>query len=194
MRDAVADKRVRKTQQALTAALLELMVERGYESLRVQDILDRAMVGRATFYLHYQNKEDLLRRSLDLLRQHLSLEWKKAAAATDPSAQLGFSLAFFRHVDSHRQLYRVIVGRESGAIVDRHMRRLLLDLVTRQTAGSPRPPNPVPSEMAAHYIVGALMSTVVWWMGPNANLSPEEIDRAFRQMTLPALQFTGNIR
>lgn len=188
MRKMEIDKRVRKTQLALREALLELMVERGYESLRVQDILDRASVGRATFYLHYKNKEDLLRKSLEELRTHMKQEWKLVAATGAKSSALGFSLAFFGHVDSHRRLYRAIVGRESGTIVERQMRRLLLDLVREEMARSSRGRDRIRSEMTAHYVVGALMSTVFWWLDSNARLSAEEIDRTFRQMTLPALQ------
>ena len=190
MRKAETDKRVRKTQAALRNALLELMVQRGYEALSVQNILDRAAVGRATFYLHYRNKEDLLRRSLDELRRHLIEEWKLASGGQTKSRALGFSLAFFRHVDSHRQLYRAVVGRESGVIVDRQMRRLLLDLVAEGIAYSDHRRSRVRSEMTAHYVVGALMSIVTWWLDYNVKLSPEDIDQAFRQMTLPALQAT----
>src|ERR1035441_2081874 len=130
MKNEKTDKRVARTQQALRGALLELMVEYGYEKLSVQQVLDRAGVGRATFYLHYRSKEDLLRTSLDGLREHLTLDWHSAAKGKAQSrSPLGFSLAFFQHIDSHRKLYRAIVGRESGAIVDKKMRSLLADLV-----------------------------------------------------------------
>lgn len=189
MSEEVLDKRVRKTQEALRRALLELMVERGYERTSVQRILDRAGVGRATFYLHYRSKEDLLRRSLDALREHLieacELPSEGQAKSADP---LAFSLAFFRHVDSHRRLYRSIVGRESGVIVDRQMRRLLAGLVL---AGAKPAPDGVRAEMAAQYVVGALMSVITWWLDRNVKLSPEEIDGVFRKMTAAALRASG---
>ena len=185
------DKRVQKTQQALRSALLELMIERGYERLSVQQILDRAGVGRATFYLHYSNKEDLLRKSLDQLREHLIREWQAASKGkTQSKPPLGFSLAFFRHVDSHRRLYRAVVGRESGVIVDRQMRRLLADLVKEALAQGSRERNGIRTEMAAQYVAGALMSIVTWWLDRNVKISPEEINSVFLQMTIPALQST----
>jgi AcrR family transcriptional regulator len=195
MNEAKTDKRVRRTEQALESALVELIVERGYERLSVQHLLDRAGVGRATFYTHYRSKEDLLRRGLDQLRDRLIEEWKSATVGKpDSEDRLGFSLAFFRHVDGHRRLYRAIVGRESGIVVDRQMRRLLADLL-RAKADSPGRPerNTVRTEMATQYVVGALMSTVTWWLERNPKLSPEEIDSAFRQMTLPALQASSHI-
>ncbi len=190
MAQTQSDKRPQRTQQALRDALLELVVERGYEKSSVQDILDRSGVGRATFYEHFRNKEDLLRRSLDQLREHLMQEWNSASRGTAQSkVVLGFSLAFFRHVDGHRRLYRAIVGRESGVIVDRQMRRMLAELVKAEIVASGRKDQDgVRTDMAAQYVVGALMSTVTWWLDRNVKLSPDEIDGAFRRMTLPALQ------
>ncbi len=184
------DKRVRKTQEALRDALLQLIVERGYEKTSVQDILDRADVGRATFYLHYGSKEDLLRRSLDRLRELLVNECKSMTAGANKSRiPLAFSLTFFRHVDSHRKLYRAVVGRESGFIVDRQMRRLLVDLVRDDITSSAQGKLKQPwADMVSQYVVGALMSMVTWWLDFNVKLSPEEIDETFRRMTLPAVE------
>jgi AcrR family transcriptional regulator len=189
------DKRVTRTRQALQAALLELMVERGYERLTVQQILDRAGVGRATFYLHFRGKEDLLRGSLDLLRDHLGESWHGAPAARGAKpGPLGFSLAFFQHVDSHRKLYRAVVGRESGVIVDRQMRRFLAELVREDLLSEDRRARPgverpaVEIDLAAQYVTGALMAIVVWWLDRSIKLSAEEIDRIFRHMTIPALE------
>jgi AcrR family transcriptional regulator len=183
-----ADKRVRKTKQALQGALLELMVEGGYERLTVQRILDRAQVGRATFYLHYRDKEDLLRSSLERLRELLTQDWPSSTQRAKPPIPLGFSLAFFRHIDSHRQMYRAVVGRESGAIVDRQMRRLLADLVCEEMGGVQAGKlDRIATDFAAQYVAGALMSIVFWWLDRGIKLSAQEIDSLFRRMTLPAI-------
>jgi AcrR family transcriptional regulator len=188
------DKRILRTRQALKNALLELMVEIGYEKTTVQRILERAGVGRATFYVHYRSKEDLLRRSLDGLGKELTEECKPARLGrvqegNRGSVLLGFTLAFFRHVDRHRRLYRAIVGHESGLIVERQMRRLLAGLVKPDVVlKDRRRRNSVEAEMAVQYVVGALMSVVIWWLDRDIKLSPEEMNEAFRNMVLPAIQ------
>ena len=189
MAQTQSDKQPQRTQQALRDALLELVVERGYEKSSVQDILDRSGVGRATFYEHFRNKETTC-EVLDQLREHLMQEWNSASRGTAQSkVVLGFSLAFFRHVDGHRRLYRAIVGRESGVIVDRQMRRMLAELVKAEIVASGRKDQDgVRTDMAAQYVVGALMSTVTWWLDRNVKLSPDEIDGAFRPNDPPALQ------
>src|SRR5215470_20414517 len=54
------DARVRRTRDALGDALVELMQEKPFDTITVQDVLDRAQVGRSTFYSHYSDKDDLL--------------------------------------------------------------------------------------------------------------------------------------
>ncbi|MBI1786145.1 MAG: TetR/AcrR family transcriptional regulator [Acidobacteria bacterium] len=171
-------------------ALLSLIVERGYEKVTVQDILDRAEIGRATFYEHFRGKEDLLGSGIEQLRAHLLQEWK-SDAGTGPVERLGFTLALFRHVDGHRQLYQAIVGRESGVIVERKMRRMLADLVredlkSRKSAGQ----STVSIDLAVQYVAGALWSVLTWWMDYRVPLRPEEMNRIFRQLTFPGLDAT----
>lgn len=193
------DKRILRTRQALKTALLDLMVEIGYEKTTVQHILERAGVGRATFYVHYCSKEDLLRRSLDGLGKQLAVECKPARSGgpqegNPDSVPLGFTLAFFRHIHNQRRLYRAVVGHESGLIVERQMRRLLSDLIKPDIVLKSRQRrNSVEVEMTIQYVVGALLSVVVWWLDRDIKLSPEEIDHAFRNMVLPAIQSAGGV-
>ena len=49
------DRRVSKTKKLLSDALMALIIEKGYDDVKVQDILDKANVGRTTFYLHYES-------------------------------------------------------------------------------------------------------------------------------------------
>ena len=71
MEPRAVDPRIQRTQQLLRAALMSLIKEKGYESLSVQNIIDRARVGRATFYAHFDSKEDLLASGIQELRESL---------------------------------------------------------------------------------------------------------------------------
>lgn len=56
---AKSDRRVHRTREVLQKALIELISEHGYDTITIQDIVDRANVGRTTFYLHYTSKDEL---------------------------------------------------------------------------------------------------------------------------------------
>jgi AcrR family transcriptional regulator len=189
MKRQKVDSRIERTQRRLRDALISLMAEHGYEKVTVQDILDRAEVGRATFYQHFRSKEDLLRSGIDQLRAGLIGEWKVAAEQGGRGAErLGFTLPLFQHFDSHRHLYKALVGREGAVVVEHMLRRMLTAFVREELA--PRRPGAHavgPTELAVQYVVGALWSVVTWWMGSKAPLSAIEVNNLFRQLTLPAL-------
>jgi AcrR family transcriptional regulator len=194
-RDKAQDRRVQRTLKDLREGLLALMVERGYEALTVQDILDRAGVGRATFYEHFRGKDDLLRRSLEPLRDHLREEWKLAAeGANEAGAELGFVLPFLRHVDSHRALYRATVGRESWAIVHGEIKRMLTEFAAEAMAGPDGHCGALGQGLFAQYVSGALMSVVVWWLDSRVKASAEEMNAAFVRMTAAALAMASRRR
>ena len=97
------DRRVRRTRALLQNALMASMIEKGYEATTVQDIIDRADVGRSTFYTHFADKQTLLASRLDDLRDALSREQQLALAARGGAGArgLGFSLPMLEHVRSH---------------------------------------------------------------------------------------------
>jgi len=187
-----SSRRVETTRQRVLESLFALIVERSYEKVTVRDILDRAEAGRATFYAHFRSKEDALRSGLEVMREMLLKEWKSdAQAAGKRSGQLGFTLPLFRHVDRHRRLYAAIVGRESGMIVERKLRRILADFVREDLQSrTGRRHQPVSRDLAVQYVVGALWTVMTWWLDYRVPLSPEEVDGLFRQLTLRGLDTT----
>src|SRR5881296_1080141 len=98
------DRRVQRTRKLLQDALVSQMIEKGYEATTVQDIIDRANVGRATFYAHFADKETLLASRIEDLRAFLIERQRQASG-------LGFSLAMLEHARDHLPLYAAIVGR-----------------------------------------------------------------------------------
>lgn len=68
------DRRILKTKTALRDAMLALMAPRGWDEMTIQEICDKANVGRSTFYLHYQSKDDLLLEGMNDLRDTISAQ------------------------------------------------------------------------------------------------------------------------
>src|SRR3569833_2948800 len=130
------DRRVQRTKRLLREALFALIKEKGFEKLSVQDIIDRANVGRATFYAHFENKEDLLMSGFDALRTSLRERQRAALSGKDNLDErvFAFSHDMLVHVDEHRHLFRAMAGKRSGAAVQNVLRKLLVDLVRADMA------------------------------------------------------------
>src|SRR5204863_8154645 len=98
------DRRVQRTRQLLQDALISMMIEKGYEATTVQDIIDRADVGRATFYAHFADKRTLLTSRIEDLRATLSERQRSVRAALgrgEPGCELAFSLPMLEHAREH---------------------------------------------------------------------------------------------
>lgn len=185
MKSQTTDRRVLRSRLALQRALIDLIVERGYEELTVQHILDRAGIGRSTFYAHFRDKEDLFVSSIENLKVGLIHWWKAELAAGKPKGELAFVEPFLRHFDGNRTLSRAMIGSECGRIFEREFRVILSDLV-RRDLGLGRSNKPA-TEAAVACVVGSLFALMEAWIDGRVNGTPAEVSAMFLRLTLPGL-------
>jgi len=178
------DRRVARTRGTLHQALLSLILEKGYEAISVEDICERANIGRSTFYAHFTSKDDLKRSGLEHLRRELLERHRNASASLPASARpLGFSLPMFEHARDHKHLYRALVGSKGGAIALDTIRRTLCDFVRGELATTGvKDATGIPRELVVQHIVGAYMAALIWWLDGGAKLPPERMDSFFQQL------------
>lgn len=183
------DRRVQRTRKLLLDALMDLILEKGYESVTVQDIIDRANVGRSTFYAHFLDKQQLL---LSATLQHDFLTTPPEVAPGAPGGPfLAFSLPIFQHASEHRKLHQAMLGKQSGAILHDHALSLVAGFVRRELAAlAPQggAPGAVPLEAVVQYTVHSFLALLLWWLDQKAPCSPEEMDRTLRALTVPGIK------
>jgi AcrR family transcriptional regulator len=189
------DRRVRRTRQTLHEALIELVLEKGFDAITIKELVARADVGRSTLYAHHGGKEGLLRDGLMSLRTRLLAE-QRAAFERPPGAPdrlLGYSGAFFAHVHEYRQVFHALVHRGGAAIVMDGLRRLLTDVVQGDVlavAPSPRA-GAMPREAVTRFVVDGFVAVTLWWLEQSPQTSPAEVNAIFRRLALPALKSAG---
>lgn len=175
------DRRIQRTRRALSEALVELILERGWDEVSVQQVCDRANIGRSTFYTHFADKEELLIGGLDDLRRGL----RHIASLESANRPLGFVRGIIEHAEEQRRLFRAVIGKRSGHVVQQRFRQMLLDLVHEDLAevvsAGPQ------LDATARYIAGALMETLIWWLDTRNAFQAADVEKLFMQLTTPVL-------
>ena len=192
MAEGKEDRRVQRTRLMLRTAMASLIREKGFEALTVQDIIDRADVGRSTFYTHFKSKEDLLAGSVEMMRSSLRKVQRQAIArsAKPDERVFAFTRELFTHAEQHREVFAAMVGRRSGMVFQQHLHRMLADLVREDLetlTGRKRPPA-MEAEAAVQFVTGALIGLIATWLDRMTRLSAEQMNALFHRMALPAVR------
>ena len=193
MKGQMADRRVQRTRLLLHKALLSLILEKKYESITVQEILDRADVGRSTFYVHFRDKDALLVIGFENLKSLLQSAQEGAVPAPGKSYEriIAFSLAMFEHGHEYRAVNRALLGSNAEAVVRRQIHSALAAVVSQemkvQLQTRKRGALAVSPELLTHFLVSTYVSVLTWWLRARNPMPPREIDAAYRHLVLPCL-------
>src|SRR5207245_8167897 len=101
------DRRIRRTRDRLGDALVELIQEKPFDSITVQEVLDRAGVGRSTFYVHYRDKNDLFLSDADEFFEAMAGLLSRRGEASDRVAP---ARELFAHLAEMRRVRRALVA------------------------------------------------------------------------------------
>jgi AcrR family transcriptional regulator len=180
------DRRVGRTRKALKEALTDLILERGYEGVTVQDVIDRADVGRSTFYAHFVDKDDLLMAIL----ADLEMPGLDTSTWQPDDAAFGWTLALFRHFGSGKRLFKAVASSQSGALARRETTRRLEILAQAELSRlrAARRLDAFQLDTVVRFLVGTFVGFMDWWMREeNEHLPAEQVDHAFRSLVLPGV-------
>lgn len=183
------DLRVRRTRKLLRQALIELTIEKGFAAVTVQDIAERAMVNRATFYRHYLDKYDLLDQYTNEIYDGTAPEEPLPAAQANGAARerpdgppmgLVRLLAYMR---ANAEFYRVMLSEKGDPAfarrvrehIEARLRALLPEETTRPSDGGP------PLDLCLSYVSHACVGALVWWLEQPSPCAPEDMARWLSQ-------------
>jgi AcrR family transcriptional regulator len=184
------DRRSQRTRRLVSSAMMELLLEKRYDAITVQNLLDRAEIGRSTFYAHYFDKEDVLASIAEQMLETFGQQLFKR----DAGQGIVPSLELFRHVYQHpqRQHFQAMLrGRagellwETGQVL---LSRNIEQALTSACAGKHSPS--IPLAVVAQYLAGAFLNLFKWWLEAEMPYAPEQMDSIFQQLALPGVWAT----
>ncbi len=172
--------RVRRTQKLLREALIELIEERGFDTLTVGEITERAMISRAAFYRNYQDKYDLVEQIFNEAMQALLVSVADLETAHSPQIWV----RFLEHIAEYDRLYRALLGRKGSPWFVLKMRASLVDLVKeygqiplRMATSTPYMYPASDSEFIPDLIAAMMVEAITWWLEKGKPYPPEELAR-----------------
>ena len=175
------DARVRRTRDALGDALVALMQEKPFDTITVQDVLDRANVSRSTFYSHYSDKDDLLMSDAEEFFEMISMALSEHG---DKSDRVFPVQEFFTHLADVQPFFKALVKsgkfQENMELARGHFARGIERRLAELPRSSAIPPRELPAIAFSH--AGALLSLLTWWLDRGMRETPAAMDDLFHRM------------
>ena len=165
------DRRQKKTREAIFAAFSELIRARRYESITVQDIIDKADIGRSTFYSHFETKDTLLKAMCSDIFEHI-IEGN-ICDYPDSSVTLQAKLTHILwHFEKEKSDIRAILSSQSHDVFLGYLRDYLGTLFEMHLADFN---TEVPDSFLLHHLIGTFCEAVGWWIRESPDLSPDKV-------------------
>lgn len=161
------DRRVGRTRDLLQKALIELIRESGYDSITVQEIVARANVGRTTFYLHYNSKDELFVSCHEAIVSEFRIRplhplSREELLSPEGPHEMTFA---YRHLEEVRPLlYSIFQGRDSLLLLRRIRDWNAQEIETSLRAAFDEGESAIPFDVLANYLAGAQIAFIQWWL------------------------------
>jgi AcrR family transcriptional regulator len=185
---ALSDRRIQKTQSLLRGALVSLIADKPYDSIVVKEILDRANVGRSTFYMHFHDKDDLL---VSGINEMLGPVPPRPVPGTGHDRFLWFSLPVFEHHYRHAHAWGDRIGTRGRAILHEHLRRVLAKVIAsamkEELRAARKSSRQIPADLLSDYVASNFVLVLNWWLDKRMPFTPKEINDVFRRLISPTL-------
>lgn len=176
---------MRRTKSSLHGALIGLAREKPYSAIAVKEILNRANVGRSTFYTHFRDKDDLLESGIHEVLQSA----RDGAPSLSPVERLlSFSLPLLTHIDEHRHGAGPQMKREGRLVMHARLGDALRQLIADDLAGLvPKSTQQTAVDLVAQHVASTFVLVLNWWVDSSPMLTPDAVDEQFRGLIAPSL-------
>ena len=190
-------RRAQRTRKALQETLIQLMGEKPYDAITIQDIADRADIGRTTFYLHFNTKDELFISCHEaMVRQFpiAPLHPLSREELLSPEAPAGMTSAY-KHLDEARPLlYAIFQGKDSLFIMRRIRDWNAQEIETNLRTAFAEAESTIPLDVLANYLAGAQIALLHWWLEKRQPHTLENLAQTFHRLQRAAIRDAFGLR
>ena len=176
------DRRTNRTRRSLSHALVELVKEKRFDDITVQEVIDRANVGRSTFYTHFRDKEDLFQKDWEGFLDRLAelIDWTKAGSCSFVPI-----VFLFEHLQVAQPFYKGLVRSRKAEAVFSTGTQYLSERLEASLAGYVKYEPAIPTAILANYLASQLFVLLKWWLDDGMPYSPQRMDDIFHRLVNP---------
>lgn len=182
------DRRVRRTRRLLREAFFELVNEKGYEAVTVEDLVTGADIGKTTFYVHFKSKRDLLEHIVEVYFKKWRDEVLASCKDEQADRRLDIVVTTFEFARREAVFFQLVLHGESVPFVQQRLQDSISELfqsLLEQVVGEFKLTPTIPVELMAEYSAGALLAVIKWWLAKGVDrYSAEEMALMFRELSM----------
>lgn len=184
------DRRIQKTEALLRDALAALIREKPYDDIVVKEILDRANVGRSTFYTHFRDKDELLLSGIHGMLGSAGPAGGRRVPGKPWESIVWFSLPILEHIEEHRRAGGATMDPRGRRTMHERLQHAITELIedeVRTALRRRRTESHASPELLVHWIASTFALVLDWWVESNSPLPARDADRLFRGLIEPSL-------
>ncbi|WP_340372143.1 TetR/AcrR family transcriptional regulator [Peribacillus sp. FSL E2-0218] len=167
------DRRITKSQEAIKKAIIELMSEKNFDDITIQDIADKANVNRGTIYLHYMDKFDLLDKIID---EHINELRRMCESAVEMDLDfVDSNVEWFKYFESNYSFFSTLFASSKASYFRSRFLELLIEEIKNDIDMSKELNPEVNEEVLLQFIVTAFVGMVEWWITKEMPCPPRVI-------------------
>lgn len=156
---AKVDRRILKTQEALKTAVIELMTEKNFDDITIQDLSDKANVSRGTIYLHYMDKYDLLDK---LIETHINELRDRCEAAAELDFVTG-SLIWTEYFESNYSFFSVMLASKGAPFFRSRFLKFLIEEFKDEVNNTKGKNEGLNKDLVVQFVASSYVGVVEWW-------------------------------
>ena len=191
------DRRAQRTRKTLQETLIELMGEKPYDAITIQDIADRADIGRTTFYLHFNTKDELFISCHEAMVKQFPIAPLHPLSREEllsPQAPAGMTSAY-KHLEEARPLlYAIFQGKDSLFIMRRIRDWNAQEIETNLRTAFAEAASTIPVDVLANYLAGAQIALLHWWLEKRQPHTLENLAQTFHRLQRAAIRDAFGLR
>ncbi|MCY9086562.1 TetR/AcrR family transcriptional regulator [Bacillus spizizenii] len=201
MQDSYTDLRVIRTKESIQEALVELMMEKGFETLTVKDITTKAKINRGTFYAHYEDKYDLMTKCqeeiiigmVDILKQNVPVDTEEIETNSLNIKSFAHIVLMFEFLNENRRFLKALLGSNGDLSFQTKLKDFMWEtlfeneLVKQENLL-------VPGQYLSSYISSAFIGVVQQWLDNDCKETPQEMARIVSTITFNGPYYTAGLK